>query len=193
MDFTERQFEIIEAAGKILTASGVGGLTIKKLAKEMDFSEAAIYRHFKNKETILISMLQYLAHNMDERFKKIDSTLSNEAQVKAIFKTQIDFFNQNTDFVVVVFSDGLLEESDKINQQIYSIMQIKMKHLLPVIRNGQQMGAFTKNITPEEMTHIIMGTFRLQMYKWRVSNFELDMNHVGNNLIESLLTILKTN
>ena len=29
-----RQLEIIEAAGKILTASGVGGLTIKNLAKE---------------------------------------------------------------------------------------------------------------------------------------------------------------
>ncbi|MFT5823379.1 MAG: TetR/AcrR family fatty acid metabolism transcriptional regulator [Crocinitomix sp.] len=192
MQITERQYEIIEAAGRILTASGVGGLTIKKLAKEMDFSEAAIYRHFKNKETILINMLQYLAHNMDERFEKIDRTMSHEDRFKAIFNAQINFFNTNKHFVVVVFSDGLLEESDRINQQIYNIMQVKMKHLLPVIRNGQQMGVFTKKITPEEMTHIIMGSFRLQMYKWRVSNFELDIKRIGNNLIESLLTLLKT-
>ena len=39
---SDRQLEIIEAAGKILTASGVSGLTIKNLAREMKFSESAI-------------------------------------------------------------------------------------------------------------------------------------------------------
>lgn len=32
MEITPRQFEIIEAAGKILTSSGVSGLTIKNLS-----------------------------------------------------------------------------------------------------------------------------------------------------------------
>ena len=41
---SDRQLEIIEAAGKILTASGISGLTIKNLAKEMKFSESAIYK-----------------------------------------------------------------------------------------------------------------------------------------------------
>lgn len=36
MNITSRQLEIIESAGKILTVSGVSGLTIKNLAKEMD-------------------------------------------------------------------------------------------------------------------------------------------------------------
>jgi len=49
----ERQLEIIEAAGRILTLSGVSGLTIKNLAKEMQFSESAIYRHFTSKEEII--------------------------------------------------------------------------------------------------------------------------------------------
>jgi TetR/AcrR family fatty acid metabolism transcriptional regulator len=55
---SDRQIEIIEAAGKILTRSGVGGLTIKNLAKEMHFSESAIYRHFTSKEEIIIAMLE---------------------------------------------------------------------------------------------------------------------------------------
>lgn len=59
-EITDRQQEIIEAACKILTASGVGGLTIKNLAKEMQFSESAIYRHFASKEEIIISLLQIL-------------------------------------------------------------------------------------------------------------------------------------
>ena len=67
MDITPRQLEIIEAAGKILNSSGVTGLTIKNLAKEMKFSESAIYRHFASKEEIIIAMLNYLAQEVDER------------------------------------------------------------------------------------------------------------------------------
>jgi AcrR family transcriptional regulator len=48
MEISAKQLEIIKAAGRILTASGVSGLTIKELAKEMQFSESAIYRHFES-------------------------------------------------------------------------------------------------------------------------------------------------
>ena len=42
MEITPRQLELIEAASRLLTTSGVNGLTIKNLAKEMNFSESAI-------------------------------------------------------------------------------------------------------------------------------------------------------
>lgn len=54
MEITPRQLEIIEATGKILTKSGTSGLTIKNLAKEMNFSESAIYRHFASKEILYL-------------------------------------------------------------------------------------------------------------------------------------------
>ena len=69
MEITPRQLEIIEATGKILTTSGVSRLTIKNLAKEMQFSESAIYRHFESKEEIIIAMLDYLSETMDELLK----------------------------------------------------------------------------------------------------------------------------
>ena len=61
LKISDRQLEIIKAAGKILTTSGVSGLTIKNLAKEMKFSESAIYRHFTSKEEIIIALLEFLA------------------------------------------------------------------------------------------------------------------------------------
>ena len=69
MEIKERQLDIIEAAGTLLTRSGVGGLTIKNLASEMEFSESALYRHFTSKEEIIISMLQYLASKREERLR----------------------------------------------------------------------------------------------------------------------------
>ncbi len=191
MDITPRQLEIIEAAGKILTASGVSGLTIKNLAKEMQFSESAIYRHFKSKEDIIIAMLNYLADNIDKRLANLDSSLTPEEKFKALFAEQFRFFKLNPHFVVAVFSDGLMEESQVINEALLKLMNIKIKHLMPVIMEGQQKGIFTNAITTDELMHIIMGTFKLQMFKWRIANFEFDIKRSGDNMVQSILTLIK--
>lgn len=188
----DRQLEIIEAAGKILTASGVGGLTIKNLAKEMKFSESAIYRHFTSKEEIIIALLEYLARSMDERYTNaISNEQSPEEKFKTLFQNQFSFFEKNPHFVVAVFSDGLMEESQRINETILKIMGVKMKHLMPVIIEGQQKGIFTSAIATQELMQIVMGTFRLQMYKWRLANFEFDLPSAGEDTIQSVLKLVK--
>ncbi len=190
---SDRQLEIIESAGKILTESGVSGLTIKNLAKEMNFSESAIYRHFTSKEEIIVALLEFLARSMDERYTKaISSEQSPESKFTTLFQNQFSFFKKNPHFVAAVFSDGLMEESQRINETILKIMGVKMKHLLPIILEGQQKKVFTRSITSDELVHIIMGTFRLQMYKWRVANFQFDIIRNGEKMIQTVLTLIKT-
>jgi len=191
MDITPRQLEIIEAAGKILTASGVSGLTIKNLAKEMQFSESAIYRHFKSKEDIIIAMLNYLADDIDKRLSNLDNSSTPEEKFKALFVEQFRFFKLNPHFVVAVFSDGLMEESQVINEALLKLMNVKIKHLMPIVMEGQQKGIFTNAITTDEVMHIIMGTFKLQMFKWRIANFEFDIKRSGDNMVQSILTLIK--
>ncbi len=193
IQITDRQLEIIQAAGKILSISGVHGLTIKNLAKEMKFSESAIYRHFRSKEQILVSMLEYVASQMEQRYSNaVDNDKSTEENFKSLFENQFAFFNEHPYFAVAIFSDGLLAESEKINHTILKIMAVKMKYLMPIIMEGQQNGIFTNEITTEEIVHIVMAALRLQMFKWRMANFEFDIVRHGNNIIQSLLTILKT-
>lgn len=191
-EITHRQQELIEAAGRILTQSGVSGLTIKNLAAEMQFSEAAVYRHFASKEDVVVAMLEYLAEDMERRLRAVTATTSgSEEQFRAIFQNQFDFFAANPHFVVAVFSDGLLEESQRINAAIVNIMSVKMRHLMPVIMTGQQTGVFTNAITTEELMHIVMGTFRLQMFKWRLADFQFDIKRQSENMMSALLTIIR--
>jgi len=192
MEISERQLEIIETAGKILSISGLSGLTTKNLAKEIGFSEAALYRHFPSKEDIILGLLDYLRTNMDERLEKVFIPHADPKEnLVALFESQFSFFAKNPHYVVAVFSDGLMEESDKINQAILQLMQVKMKYLMPIVMQGQQKDMFSQAITTEEMVHIIMGSFRLQMYKWKISNFKFDINRQGRNMLEALLTLIK--
>ena len=189
---TARQLEIIEAAGKILTNAGVSGLTTKNLAREMGFSEAAIYRHFSSKEKVIIAMLEYIAASMDELYViAMDNDEIPDKKLKILFQNQFSFFGSNPHYVVAVFGDGLFEETDLIHQAILKIMAIKMKHLRPIIVNGQKKGVFTNEVTTDNLMHIIMGSVRLQMYKWRVANFQFEIEKEGNKIIDSLLKLIK--
>jgi len=193
MNITDRQLEIIEAAGRIMTNEGVGGLTTKKLSKEMGFSEAAIYRHFGSKEKIIVVMLEYVAKMMNERYTfSLSKNETAEQKFILIFQDQFTFFAQNPHFVTAVFSDGLLESSQKINEAILKIMAVKVKHLKPIISEGQNKGVFTNVIATDDLLHIIMGSIRLLMYKWRVANFQFDISRKGDELINSLLKLIKS-
>src|SRR5690606_5146072 len=131
----------------ILTRSGVMGLTIKNLAKEMQFSESAIYRHFSRKEDIVVSLLDYLAYDMKSRYlTALAGETDTESQFVKFIKNQAAFFSENPYFVVVVFSDGLMEESERINAAISRIIQTKMKHLMPIFISGQENGCFRKDL-----------------------------------------------
>ncbi len=190
-EITDRQLEIIEASGKLLTEKGVSGLTIKNIAKEMEFSESAVYRHFKSKEDIIIAMLNYLAESMHIRLSKIcGGNIPAEQKLIEVFQSQLDFFEANPNFVVAVFSDGLFEESEKINEAIQRIMGVNMKNVVPVIAEGQKTGEFIDTMKPEELMHIVMGSFRLQMYKWRVSNMKFDIQTEGKKVIFNLIKLI---
>ena len=147
-EVSERQQEIIESAGKILTVSGVSGLTIKNLAKEMSFSESAIYRHFKSKEEIIVAMLDYIASSLDKRNQNIDVSSLNPAEKLIVnFETQFSFFKEKPHFVAAVFTEGFMEENHRINQTILKIMSQKVNHLLPIFKEGQDQNIFTNEIS----------------------------------------------
>jgi AcrR family transcriptional regulator len=194
MEVKERQLEIIEAAGEILTESGIAGLTTKNLAAKMGFAESALYRHFKGKEEIIVTMLKYLAMDMDNRLTSSVSGIDSPKEMLiASFNNQFDFFKKHPHFLVAIFSDGLLEESKSINEAILQIMGTKRKHLLQIIQKGHKQKQFTDTLSADELVHIIMGSFRLHMLQWRLSGFSFDLKLKGNRLMANLLTLIQSN
>lgn len=194
MEIKTRQLEIITAAGKIFTDSGVAGLTTKKLAAKMGFAESALYRHFKGKEEIILTMLQYLASDMENRLKGcLQETIEPEQQLKKLFNNQFNFFKKNPHFIVAIFSDGLLEESKAINSELMRIMAVKRKYLLQIVKKGQAEAVFINKLSADDMVHIIMGSFRLHMLQWRMAEFSFDVKLKGNKLMTSILALIKYN
>jgi len=192
MQISNKQQAIIEVSGKILMEKGILGLTTKNLALEMNFSESALYRHFKNKEEIILLLIRYLSNNINERFENIiNSDINPEEKYIQLFKSQFAFFNKNPHFIAIVLSDGLMDNSKEIKNEVQKLMQINAICYKKVIVRGQNSNIFNNEVDADDLVHFAMGTFRLQMLKWKLSNFSFDIETQGMKTMTNLLTLLK--
>lgn len=58
----------------------------------MQFSESALYRHFKNKEDIIVLLLEYLENNLKHRLNPIyDIESTAHEKLFKIFNSQFVF------------------------------------------------------------------------------------------------------
>lgn len=189
---SKRQEEIITAAGQLIRSKGIKGLTTKNLAQEMGFSESALYRHFKNKEDIIVFLLNHLADNMQNRFIAYpNKTESAVTQLEAIFTNQFHFFYHHPHFIVAILSEGLLDETEAIKSAVQRIITIKSQLLQTVVEYGKEQKELKSTYTTEELVHILMGSFRLLMLKWKFSNFTTDILSQGNAQMRSTIQLLQ--
>jgi len=192
MQISEKQQAIIEVSGKILMEKGILGLTTKNLALEMNFSESALYRHFKNKEEIVLLLIQYLSNNINVRFDNIlNSDRNTEEKFIELFKSQFSFFNKNPHFIVIILSDGLMDNSVEVKNSILKLIQLNAISYKTVVLEGQKSKLFNPEIDTDDLVLFAMGTFRLQMLKWKLSDFSFDIEAQGLKTMINLITLLK--
>lgn len=60
MASADRREQILDRASELATEGGLGQLTMKRIAARVGFSEAAIYRHFRTKQDLLLGLMDRL-------------------------------------------------------------------------------------------------------------------------------------
>ncbi len=54
---TPRQEELVDRALELVREAGLAGLTVRRLAERVGFTEAALYRHFASKQSLLLALM----------------------------------------------------------------------------------------------------------------------------------------
>ncbi len=192
MSVSPRQLEIIEAAGHLITADGFTALTTNRLAERTEFSEAALYRHFKGKEDILVKMLEHYTADMDERLASTAASHPDpEERIKALFDSQFAFFNKNPHYLLAIFATDMLDRSEEMDGAITALMMTRRRYLNKAIVEGQAQGAFVDHIASGTLAHIVMGAFRLHMLQWRMAGRAFNLGAKGRSLVLAVLSLIK--
>lgn len=192
-DFTERQIEIMEAATLRIDKFGIQELTIKNLASDLSLSEAALYRHFKSKNEILLGLLTYFILEMNERIAVIiaDEEKQPSELLKKVFVSQLNTFVQKPAIVSVIFSEGIFQFNKELSDKVSTMMALMQKNINALITRGQNEGVYAKLLGPETITTIIMGSMRMVVLKWKLSGNKSNLVNDGKNVLNGLLKMLE--
>jgi AcrR family transcriptional regulator len=190
-ELTARQKEIIEVAIKLIHEGGIQSLTMKNIAKRLGISEPAIYRHFENKMDILLSMLSQFKQRSGEHLSHARSLNgSGLLQLETIFLEHSEQFATHPHMTAVVFSEEAFQDDIRLSEKIFSIMTLAHDTILDIIDCAQKDGEIRNDIPKEHFALMILGSLRLLVKRWRLSDYSFDLKQERIRVWESLKTLL---
>lgn len=191
--FTQRQIEIMEAATLRIDTFGIQELTIKNLSGDLNLSEAALYRHFRSKNEILLGLLTYFILEMSARLEQItrDGDQNASGQLKGIFASQLSTFVQKPAIVSVIFSEGIFQFNKELRDKVTDMMKLMQENIKALVQKGQKEGVFSKLLGADMLTTIIMGSMRMVVLKWKLSGNQSNLVKDGEQVLKGLLNMMK--
>ncbi len=194
MKFTSRQTDIISNATELIGENGVQKLTTKRLAAKIGFSEPALYRHFKDKNEILRSILLFFKGKMNEGITHIvHSDLSGLKKLTGIINYQFDFFVKYPAVIMVIFSETSFQDNKSLSKTVKTILDEKRNMVFEIIKNGQKDGTIRADLDYTQITNIVMGSMRVTVLNWRLSEYSFDLQQEAKKLTNTLGKILSPN
>ena len=190
-EITERQQEIINVSLVLITESGIQSLTIKNLAKRIGFAESAIYRHYENKIQILLAILVFFKRNTEQLFSnQLNSNENALVRIEKLFVTHFRKFTNTPSLVAVIFSEEIFRNEKQLSTKVAEIMNLNIASLTTIIKDGQQKGEIRNDIEASHLATMILGSLRMFVKQWSMSNYSFNLENKGNELSNSIKTLL---
>lgn len=193
MELTDRQLEIIEAASRRIDGYGIQELTTKNLAADLRLSEAALYRHFRSKNDILMALLDYFFHQLQPGVEDVLAARVDALEkIKRFMMVPLDLFGKNPAVVAVIFSDGIFQFDQQLREKIQAIIQFNQRTLFALILEGQASGVVRTDMTPFEIAPMVMGSMRFTVMQWKMHRAAHDLHKEGCAACEAVEKMLRS-
>ena len=187
MDLTERQLEIINCALDIIADHGIQELSIRNLARKL-----GLYRHFENKEDMLLSLVFYIGRNVEQSMKRVNVPEGPALyQLEYITNGAVDYFEKNQSITTVFISNGIFQNSEKMVQEMLSLYELGVSVYSKMIKKAQDQGDIRKDLNSERAAEILTGSLRGHMTRWILANYEFSLLKEWQDIWKTLKLMFK--
>ena len=171
-----RKKEIIEAARKLIYKKGSEHVTVNNIAKEVKISEAAIYRHFRNKKEILSFLASHITESL---MQDIDlagqSDLSSPNNICGILRSHLSKIEQKRGVSFQVIAEIISFGDKKLNKQVYDDIQKYLQRFRELLDNGIKSGSIREDIDSEATALLLFVMIQGLVNTWALSNYSFDL------------------
>jgi len=185
--YTKRQLQIIYAAVELIAAEGMQNLTMKHIAAAIQVTEPALYRHFKSKQEILLGVISLIRQNGKVPEK---SDKSGWDLIECIMLTRIASYTAIPGLTAIIFSEEIFSGDNSLSEQIKTLMQKTQEKFKQLILVAQQSGSIRQDIQAEQISLLVIGSFRFLVTQWHLFKHDFDLNDRAVTLFRDLRKLL---
>ena len=166
-----RQQQIVDAAAVLIFKFGSEHLTVKKIAAEVGISEAAIYRHFKSKKSILSFLLNHIEEAL---LKDISSeSIANEPVtldiIEKIIRNHFSNIGMRKGISFQIIAEIISLGDRSLNKQASRAISRYIARLKEILADGVRDGAIRPDIDLEAAATLLFSLIQGLVNIWALS------------------------
>lgn len=171
-----RKQQIIDAARKLIIKKGSEHLTVRAMAKEVQLTEAAIYRHFKSKREILSFLMN---HIMDTMLHDFERTATENAPtlvtIDQTLKHHLSEIEQRKGMSFQIIAEIISLGDKKLNKEVYEKLNVYLERLKHLLSEGVRGGYVKGDIDLGASALMLFGMTQGLANIWALSGYSFDL------------------
>lgn len=183
-----RKDRLIITTIEIIDELGIQGLSTREIAKRQDVSEGTIFRHYKNKNELLIAVLDYYAQFDEDIYNsaKLMGLHPKEA-IKYLFNAISEYYENYPAITSIMHMFDVLRYEQDLTDKVKSLMQKRIHILQLLVEEAQQRGEIKKDIDCDNVSLVLSGFFRELCLTWRMEERSFSLKERTLNTLDMLL------
>ena len=155
-DSETRRQQVAEAALRTISEEGVGHFTTRAIAERVGISDGTLFRHFGNKEEIVLEALSLLEREMEVGFVSTGDPLE---ELEAFFRHRAAFVGSQISVGRLIFSNGLVHlAGEEGRQRIRGWRQRNFDYLVERLSELRTRGLVRCDVDARALAMIVQGT-----------------------------------
>ena len=157
----ERRAVTVESVIALAASQNPSEITTAAIAKHMNLTQGALFRHFPNKEAIWQAVMAWVAERLlarvDHAAQGIDSPL---AAMEAMFMSHIEFIAEHPGVPKMIFGELQRAESTPVKRMVQALVQRYGERLHRLIEKGKASGELSPSLDNEAAATLFIGTIQ---------------------------------
>jgi len=163
-----RRAEIMDATLAIICEQGLHAWTTAALARRVGVSEASLFRHFRDKDDILVSSVAREADRVAARVRDYRGQGPAWDRACGLILTVVDFVEETAGAGLVILSGHVLPVTPALRARPRAIMRLLRGKLAELFAEAQT-GPRARRVPPEVLADLAMAVGQSAGMRWILS------------------------
>jgi TetR/AcrR family fatty acid metabolism transcriptional regulator len=162
----EKRDRILKAAIEVFAKNGFYATRVSEIAKAAGVADGTIYLYFKNKDDVLITIFEEGIEQLLTILRDVaESEDTFENRISRIIELQLGLLEEQRDLAEVI-TVNLRQSSRLLKQYATPLFMQYIDVIAGVVRDGQNEGAFRKDLNPRIVARSLFGALDAILLTW---------------------------